>query len=266
MRMSRRVGVVTLAVVCAAAVVGGCSTSSYEDLPVPEGFDDRVTSSTVQLGALDEVPLAPVRGATTSVPVALGPGPIRQLAGRVDGPDGPVAGAIVHVERLGARGIASVNVPTAADGTWNVANVLGGRYRVRAWLAPSLGMTRAATLFVSAPRPAPVVLRLARFDGLRIDAVIAPNPPVVGAPANLRVRVLRRAVTGQGYIESTPVASTTVTLAGSGSWGVSGSNPDVTGADGTVTFEVVCGAAGAQPLSAILDDGTEQALALPACQ
>jgi hypothetical protein len=265
MRISRRLRVVAL-VAAGAAVVAGCSTSSYEDLPVPEGFEDRVTSSTVQLGALDEVVLAPVPGATTSVPVALGPGPIRRLAGRVDGPSGPVAGAIVHVERLGTRGIAAVNVPTAADGTWNVTNVRGGRYRVRAWLAPSLGMTRAETLFVSAPRPAPVVLRLERFDGVRIDAAVAPNPPVVGSPTNLRVRVLRRTVTAQGYIESTPLASVTVTLAGSGSWGVSGSNPDVTGADGTVTFEVVCGAPGEQPLSAILSDGTEQALVLPPCQ
>lgn len=259
--MIRRLGFVLALVVLA----GACAdTQRYEPLPIPEGIEDLPPTSSTIAPDLDEIALPVVEGVTTTEPAVIEPGPVT-IQGRVDGPNGPVADARVRLERLTGGGSAVKIVPTAADGTWNAPNVLGGRYRIRAWQAPALGMLRAQVVFVEAPRASGVVLRVERFDGTRIDAAIAPSPPTVGEEANLRVRVSTRQVDAEGIIRYLPNVGISVTLSGSGAWSVQTANPTFTDAGGAATFRVVCGAAGPQPLSAVLDDGESRALELPGC-
>lgn len=246
-------------------VAVGCSTThKYDPLPVPEASKGTTPTSSTVAPRLDEVSLAPVDGRAPAVKAVMGPGPVT-IVGRVDGPDGPVSGARVHLERLVGDEVAAVEVPTGPDGSWNVQHVLGGRYRIRAYQTPSLGMLRAQVVFVDSPKAKPVVLRVDRFDGLKVEAAIAPSPPVVGTPATLKVRVAVRQVDATGIVRSVPQVGTTVTLSGSGSWGVSTANPSFTDANGEATFEVTCGASGPQPLSATLSTGESQPLDLPAC-
>ncbi len=256
----RRTAVVLALVLLGSACAG---THKYDPLPVPDAGDASPTTSSTIAPRLDEVQLPAVPGSTTST-VAMGPGPVT-IVGRVDGPDGPLSGARVRLERLAGDGVATVEVPTGPDGSWNVQNVLGGRYRVRAYQAPSFGMTRAQVVFVDSPRAKPIILRVDRFEGTRIDAVIAPQPPVVDSPSNLKVRVTVRGVDSQGIVRSTPRASAMVTLSGTGSWSLSSSNPSFTDAAGEALFQLTCLAAGAQPLTVMLDTGETQALDLPAC-
>jgi hypothetical protein len=256
----RRTAVVLALVLLAA---GCASTHKYDPLPEPEASTDASPTSSTVAPRLDEVPLAPVQG-TTSTTTPLGPGPVT-IVGRVDGPDGPVANARVHLERLVGDGVASIDVPTAADGSWNVQHVLGGRYRMRAYQAPSLGMLRAQVVFVDSPRAKPVVLRVDRFDGTKIQGALAPSPAVVGSPANLVVRVAVRQVDAQGIVRTVPQPGISVTLTGPGSWGVTTSNPSVTDGAGNASFQVVCGSAGPQPLAATLSTGESQPLDLAPC-
>jgi hypothetical protein len=252
-----------VALALAVLAVGCTSTHKYDPLPVPEESEGTTpTSSTIPTN-LDEIPLAAV-GGTTSTTTAMGPGPVT-ISGRVDGPDGPVANGRVHLERLVGDGVASVEVPTAADGSWNVQHVLGGRYRIRAYQVPSLGMARAQVFFVESPKAKPVVLKVERFDGVKVDTAIAPNPPVVGTPANLVVRLTTRTVLPGGTVQATPAVNETVTLSGSGSWSTSTANPSFTDAAGQATFEVTCGATGPQPLSVQLTTGDLVPLDLPGC-
>lgn len=263
---SRRGGLVrVLAVLALLVVLGACSTTDkYAPLPVPDDGDAAPTTATTAGPDLDDVALPVVPGRTTTTAAVLGPGPVTIL-GRVDGPEGPVAGAVVQLERLVGNAVAATRVPTAPDGTWNLQNVLGGQYRIRAWLAPSLAMERAQLVFVEAPRPRAVILRLERFEGLRVDGAVAPNPPSVDEDANLKVRVARRQVGEDGRIRAVPVVGTEVVLSGSGSWSVRSSNTGVTGPDGSVTFRVVCRDAGVQPLSVVLENGEVRSLELPPC-
>lgn len=263
---SRRGGVVrVLAVLVLLVVLGACSTTAkYDPLPVPDDGDAAPTTATTAQPDLDEVALPAVPGRTTTTAAVLGPGPVTIL-GRVDGPEGPVAGAIVELQRLVGNTAATTRVPTAADGTWNLQNVLGGQYRIRAWLPPSFGMERAQLVFVEAPKPRSVILRLDRFEGIRVDAALAPNPPSVDEDANLKVRVAQRQVGEDGRIRAVPVVGTQVVLSGSGSWSVRSSNTGFTGSDGSVTFRVVCRDAGVQPLSVVLQNGEARALELPPC-
>jgi folate-binding protein YgfZ len=246
-------------------VLSACASSDrYAPLPRPDDGDAAPTTATTSRPDLDEVALPAVPGRTTTTAAILGPGPVT-IVGRVDGPDGPVPGAIVQLERLVGSAVASTRVPTATDGTWNLQNVLGGQYRIRAWLPPAFGMERAQLVFVEAPKPKAVILRLDRFEGIRVDGAIAPNPPTVDDDANLKVRVARRQVGEDGVIRSVPVAGTQVVLSGSGSWSVRSSTTGFTGSDGSVVFRVVCRDAGVQPLSVVLENGEVRALELPGC-
>jgi len=256
----RRV-VVTVALV----LVAGCSANSkYAALRPPKTVKLGPTTSSTASPNLDEIALPGVAGTTTTTPTRIGPGPVT-IVGRVDGPDGPVAGAIVQLDRMVGDRVVSLQVPTAADGTWNAQNVLGGRYRIRAWMAPTLAMAQGQLVFVDARNPPGVTLRLDRFTGTVIDAAIAPNPPTVGQSTNLSVRVVLRQVDTQGFVRNVPEAGVTVTLTGSGSWSTSSGNPSSTGSDGVASFVMQCLQEGDQPLSAELPDGTAQPLNLPPC-
>jgi folate-binding protein YgfZ len=247
------------------AVLAGCGADSkYAPLPEPDGVDAASTTTAAPRADLDEIALPGTRGTTTTTPAAIGPGPVT-ITGRVDGPDGPVAGALVRLDRILGSAVASTTVPTAADGTWNVEHVLGGHYRIRAWLAPTLGMNRAQVVFVESPKANPVVLRLERFGGVQIDAAIAPSPPPVDGEANLKVRISQRQVDNEGDVSTAPVSGAEVTLSGSGDWSVRGGTSGITGIDGAVTFRVVCRNAGSQPLSAVLANGESRSLDLPPC-
>lgn len=252
-------------VVLLALALVACSTRDpYDPLPRPDPVEPVEETATTLPADLSSASLPEVPGTTTTT-VALGPGPIT-IVGRVEGPDGPVGGAIVRLERLVGSGSAAIEVPTAPDGTWNVEGVLGGRYRIRAWRQPALAMIRAQLVFVEARDEPPVLLRLDRYEGRRVDAVLAPDPPLVDEPANLKVRVAERVVDERGIVRTTPQPGVSVRLTGSGRWSTMSPNPQTTGADGSVTFRVECGEQGEQPLAVVLDGTDSAPLDLPPCE
>src|SRR5205085_4379220 len=120
---------IALAVVVVA--VAACSGSKYSPLPEPETSKGS-TATTTTVPDLEQVGLPGANGTTSTSAPALGPGPIT-IHGRVDGPDGAVTGAVVEVARAVGTRLATARVATNLDGTWSVPQVLGGRYRIRAW-------------------------------------------------------------------------------------------------------------------------------------
>lgn len=251
-------GAVGLAVLLAACSGG----DPFAPLPKPDPIEIEQTTTTVEPD-LTGVPLAPALGATSTT-VALGPGPMT-LVGVVQGPEGPVGGAIVELERVVGDGSASARVPTAADGTWNLPNVLGGRYRIRAWRSPDLATAASTIVFLETQTTRAVDLTLAEVGGVRVDAAIAPDPPIVDEDANLKVRVAERSVDAEGVVRDTPAAGVSVMLTGNGAWSVSSSNPATTGSDGSVVYRLRCRSDGTQTLSATLEGTETYALAIAAC-
>jgi hypothetical protein len=251
-------GIIALLVLLAA-----CSSDDpFAKLPTPEVVDVASTTTTSEPD-LTVVPLAPVLGSTTTS-VALGPGPMT-IVGRIDGPDGSsVAGAVVQLERVVGDGSASTRVPTAPDGTWNLENVLGGRYRIRAWKAPDL-VSRTQVIFIESAPQRVVEVALEEVGGIRVDAAVAPDPPIVDEQVNLKVRVAERSVDRDGLVTDVPVSRVSVTLEGSGDWDVDSSNPSTTGSDGSAIFRLTCERAGTQPLFAALSGGDSYALSISAC-
>jgi len=252
-------------VVCVLlGVLAACSSGDpFSSLPNPKPVVTEPTTSTTEVD-FTKTPLDGVRGTTTTV-VAIGPGPLT-IVGRVVAPDGSaVPGAIVQLERVVGASSASTRVPTAPDGTWNAANVLGGRYRIRAWRTPDLATLQPQLVFLESGPTRAVTVKLDSLGGERVDNAMAPDPPLVGESANLKVRVADRSVGDDGVVHDDPVAGTTVTLSGSGEWEMSSPNPSTTGGDGSTIFRMRCLAEGAQPLVATLDSGQSFPLSIQPC-
>jgi hypothetical protein len=239
---------------------GACVSGSGEQLPPPPNIP---TTTTTAVPDLSGVGLPPVPGKTTTT-IAIGPGRAT-MGGTVVGPDGPVPGAVVHAERLVGESVAAVDVLTNADGTWQIKDVLGGRYRVRAWRVPDLALTQPQVFFLDGAEKKALNLSLARHQGMAATAAIAPNPPVVGSPANLVVQVTVRGVDERGVVRATPVSGVPIELFGAGDWRVTTPNPTSTDGGGRARWQLVCRRPGSQPLSVVVNDAESFPLSLPAC-
>jgi hypothetical protein len=211
------------------------------------------------------VALAGVPGRTTTT-IALGPGGA-SLKGVVSGPEGVVPGATVRVERLVGDGVAMAEVITGLDGVWVLPNVLGGRFRLRAWRVPDLALTKPSVFFLGATDERAVDLLLTTYTGVAASASIAPDPPVVGDPANLVVRVAQQSVEPDGVVRGVPISGQFVELVGGGDWRVESENPTFTDTGGDARWQVRCRSSGEQALGVLVGStGPSLPLAIPPCQ
>ncbi|MDQ3569387.1 MAG: carboxypeptidase-like regulatory domain-containing protein [Actinomycetota bacterium] len=251
-----------MATVAMAALAAACSRGEVEGLPPPPTTRALQSTTTTTAHDYSAVELAGVGGRTTTT-VALGPGPA-QLRGTVVGPDGPVAGAVVHVERLVGDAVAGADVTTGPDGSWVLPGVLGGRYRVRAWRVPDLALLEPQVLFVEAAQVPQVNLVVSRFNDLSAAAAVAPDPPTVNRPANLAFRASQRMVVEGGLVRTVPSAVVWAHLAATGQWAVLSPTPVLTDASGLAEWSVVCLIPGAHSLTITLGEA-QLPLALPPC-
>ncbi len=234
-----------------AVGVAGCSSGDpFEALPVPDRLPAPTTSS-VAPPDFSGVALAPVEGATTTSEVVVGPGR-SILAGRVDGPEGPVEGAVVRLERLVGDAVARLDVVTGPDGRWQAPDILGGRYRVRAFRPPDLAMLEPQILFLESGTTAEPPLVLERFQALAVDTAFSSDPPFVGKRTNLLVRIASQVVDDEGVVRATPEAGVAVTLDTGLGWVAESPVQASTTSDGSVTFTLVCRSPGPQALTLTL--------------
>ena len=178
------------------------STSSTSTVPVTQPVD----RSLIQLEAFPGV-------TTTTLPIEVGKSTLR---GTVLGPEGPVPGAVVRIQRLVGDAVQSRDVATDPAGTFVVANVPGGRYRIRAFLAPRLAMTQPEIFYMTDGDERTVDLRTEVYEGVAVKASATPGSPIVGQGVNIAVRVANRTVEPDGIGREVPVAGVGVRLRTSG--------------------------------------------------
>lgn len=261
---SRRSSALLGALVSVVAVfVAACTPGAVPPLPPPPSMPS--TTATTTPVDLSGVGLAAVAGRTTTT-VGVGPGGAT-ITGTVVGPDGAVPGAVVHAERLVSDAVAAVDIVTAADGTYALPQILGGRYRVRAWKpAPdNLANTSPAVFFLGGSESKVLNLSLQKYDGTDVVASIAPSPPAVSDPANLVLQVVTKSVGTDGIVRSTPVPAARVELFGPGAWTLASPAATTTDAAGRARWQLTCGATGSQPLSVVVGDTQTFPLDIPPC-
>jgi hypothetical protein len=245
-----------------ALLAGACSSHKLISLPEPPPVAP--TTTTEPFPDFSSAVLARVPGRTTTT-IAVGPGPAI-IKGTVVGPDGPVGGATVRLERFVGDSKASLDVQTQADGTFVANNLLGGRWRVRAWAAPDRALTTPIVFYMAATDQKQLNLALARYAGTNVTSAVAPVPPIVGDATNLVVAVTSQQVDNQGVVRATPVAGATAELVGSGDWAIKGSSTQTTFGDGTARWQLVCGSPGKQPLSVVVNGTDSFPIDMPACE
>lgn len=219
--------------ICGLVVAAACSKDK-QATPGPRP-DPSVTTTVVDRSG---IALLAVSGKTTTTIVSTG---TASIVGAVQGPDGLVAGATVRIERLVAGQEIRNDVVTGPDGRYSLAGVPGGRYRVRAFLAPSLAQLTPEVQFLTDGAEHTIDLTVKRMSGLVVRSDVAPEPPLLRGPVNLVASVANRTVGADGVVRSTPVAGIDVDLLELGRWvlrdDASSSEGDGTTTTTGVTFD-----------------------------
>lgn len=211
----RKVPAAVVAALLLAFVIRNADTPAFPSYDLPEGFTPDPPPTTAAPGA-DRPDLLAVGGTTTSlVPDNVGRA---RLSGVVTGPDGVVPGATVRLERVVAGVTQILDVVAGPDGRYEAAGIGGGRYRLRAFLPPTLAQPRGTVFFLLHDEDRTVDLTVNAFGEPSIAIAIAPNPPLLDQPLNLAVRVSTRQVDPDGFVRSQPLPGGTVTVSVVGGW------------------------------------------------
>ena len=185
------------------------------------------------------------------------------VRGVVTGPDGAVPGATVRFERLVDGGTAERTVTADEKGRYTLANVLGGRLRMRAWKPPDIAMARNIVVF--AKETTTVDLKAERFATTDVRWAAAPPAPIEGQAVNLVLQVSRRRVDEDGVIGFELITGLAVKLVPLGALQPDGADERLTDDKGRASFPTRCNAAGAANVRAQLASGEEANLELPPC-
>jgi hypothetical protein len=209
MRRGRAARALRLAV--AGFLLAGACTDGGDDQPAPP------PQPTTPVPVVDRsgIGLAGVPGETTTTFAETG---TAVISGAVNGPGGLIPGAIVRVERLVAGHEIRTDVRTGPDGRYVLGGVPGGRYRIRAFLPPSLVQLEPVIRFLADSDEHGIDLTMEQQGGLVVRSDVAPEPPIAGGAVNLVAVLTTRTVDGEGVVRASPVVGVTVELVGLGRW------------------------------------------------
>ncbi|HYF47113.1 MAG TPA: carboxypeptidase-like regulatory domain-containing protein [Acidimicrobiales bacterium] len=243
-RRATRLGPLALvaALLCAAAV--GCSSSPEEAAAPPDtARDHRPLRAPQPLPDTRDVSLTPAAGNARGYPISVHGGDL-VMGGSVTGPDGPVAGATVRLERFVGGQTATLDVRTNARGRWVAIHVHGGRYRFRAWQSPSLAMAASDVRFIAADAEVDLTLAVERYDGADVTGGIDDVDPEVDATAVVTGLVTHQQVDPEGIITTAPAAGRDARVTPFGPWQLLGPTGGVIDDAGRVSWTFRCEAAG----------------------
>ena len=93
----------------------------------------------------------------------------------------------------------------------------------------------------------------ARLTGApEVAIAVAPDPPNLGQPASIVVRVTHRAVASDGVVRAAPIAGANVTFNPTDGWAVTGPSSTGTNENGDATFVVECRKVGTKTVQVTL--------------
>lgn len=239
--------------------------SSVDPLSKPPAVS--VPPTTTTLADFSNVSLQHVPGTTTT----LGPSPIRggnaSISGRVLLNGVPAGGATIQVERYDADSRAgSLEIKSNGDGTYKVDQLVGGRYRVRAFRSPDAAMREAQLFFLGANENKLTDLAMSSFGGgTTINAWVTPDPPILGSTATLTVSIANRGVDGGGVARSFGQAGVPVQVTTAGGRVIVSANPATTGSNGRVSFTFQCASLDRQGLNVSIPGGASTPVSVANC-
>jgi len=256
--------VLVAGVVLLLPLLAACSKDEGKALPKPVPGETTSTTAPIDLTHVSLEPIA-VSGKETSTTRPLGGGKAAILGRVLDADGNPVAGALVRATYYG-----DVNKPemiealSADDGTYKFEQVLGGRWRIRAWKAPELATLEDNVFFLGYTEQRQVDLKVKSATDIVVTSSMAPNPPFIGSPVELAVLVLSQTVDDEGIVHRAPVGGAAVTLGIQGKWSLVGDATQATDYNGRAAWQLSCTEVGQQPITATVA-ARDWPLNVPAC-
>jgi hypothetical protein len=262
MRRLATLGVAGLALLL--PLLAGCSKHEGKALPAPKTGETTTTTDPVDLTQVSLEPIA-VKGQPTATTRPIGGGKAT-IAGRVVDSDGnPVPGAFVRATYYGDPNKPEViEALSLDDGTYKFEQVLGGRWRIRAWKTPELATLEDNTFFLGYTENRQLDLKVKAATDYVVTSSMAPGTPFTGSPVELAVLVMSQSVDDDGVVHRSPVGGAAVTLNVIGKWSLAGDATEATEYNGRAAWTLTCTEEGAQPITAVVG-GRDWPLSVPAC-
>jgi hypothetical protein len=230
--------------------------------PVPE-----TTTSTepIDLTSVSLEPIAVAGQKPTSTTRPLGGGKAAIFGKVVDADGRNVPGAFVRATYYGDPSKPEViEAVSGDDGGYRFEQVLGGRWRIRAWKSPELATLEDNVFFLGYTEQRGIDLKVKAATDIVVTSSMAPNPPFTGSPVELAVLVLLQSVDEEGVVHRSPVGGAAVTLDIRGAWSLVGESTQATEYNGRTAWQMTCTAVGDQPIIAFVG-GREWPLNVPPC-
>jgi hypothetical protein len=245
-------------------LLAACSKHEGKALPPPKAAETTTTTDPVDLTQVSLTPIAMTgKPTTTTRPVGGGKA---SIFGRVVDTDGnPVPQALVRAIYYGdPTKPETIEALSLDDGTYRFDQVLGGRWRIRAWKAPQLATLEDNTFFLGFTEQRPLDLKVKAAGDYVVTSSLAPNPPFTGSPVELAVLVLSQTVDENGVVHRSPVGGAAVTLNIIGHWYLGTDNTEATDYNGRAAWTLTCSETGLQPITAVVG-ARDWPLSLPPC-
>lgn len=204
-----------------------------------------------------------------------------RLNGTVVGPDGPVPGASVAIERHTSHGIGTLLVTTDEAGTWTAGRLPGGRYRVRAWLPGLMTTGGSEVRYVAEKESAEFTFSMWGVDPTPSLEFVHGGAIYESRTGEVAVVLSRRYVDDEGIVVTAPIAGGLITVEVTSEVTIASSPVQLTGSDGVARFTLSCtaqlpvlsqnaagqdgGAQGAETLTAS-SGSLSASFALPGCR
>jgi len=207
----------------------------------------------------------PGASGTTTTTVVTNAGEVR-FTGTVRTPEGAtVPGATVRAEWHRSNPPQVIEVLTDDQGRWELRDVAGGRWKIRAWRSPDFATGKVEQLFLSSKAERTLDLEVRAVEDFSVTWDIEPDPPITDHNAELVVLFVERTVDVEGRAITTPVVDMPVELVAGTVWQrLRGDAEETTDASGRVSWVLRCRADGPQSLSVSTRFGVKR-LDLPAC-
>jgi hypothetical protein len=250
------------AVLLVGLALVGC-TGVAEPLPdIPSTLALRPTTPTTRRQNVARLTIQPLEGTTTTTTPSFAQGSV-SITGRVLGPDGPVAGATVVLERVVGEQSTFLKLQADADGRYDAKGIKGGIVRISAFRIPDLATPQSLVIFASGATEAD--LSLQAFNGTDIQWALGPAQPYVGRSNNLVVRVAVKRVDPDGVVRFAPLEGIGVRIVPLSALQPTGPTERITDAQGLSSFRMSCTTVGSSGVAVFLATGEQTEIKPRSC-
>lgn len=186
------------------------------------------------------------------------------LSGTVSDGSEPVPGAIVRIERLTDDGSAYQDIRASQTGTWAATELLGGRYRVRAWL-PGRYMMNGSSVFYANDEEETTLDLVVREVESQLRMKFHHGGPIYDRlTGSAVVTVTEESVDKDGYLTTQPVPGKVVKITANSPIEVISSSQGATNSKGEFGIKLKCERVGKARALLEMDD-QKLSVDLPSC-